>query len=196
MIRRFAIARVVAGLTLAAMPLAAAETSRSADAAGTLTKLLDERKLEAVAVRDPDDPTRFISALYMPGSQLLVVSARYPVPAVLDQRIAEGKFRDAYLDIQGAGTRDGRFFVVDLQADGLRREPHRHQPFDIIYKNGVDQVTYDGDWKAQKLMQRDYFQRFAADDLEYARMLTALGEAISKAPTAAAAKQYRNRLQH
>ena len=181
MIRRFAIIGVVTGVMAGAVPVAAAETPQSASAAAALTKLLDDLKLEAVAVRDPQDATRFISALYMPGSQLLVVSARYPAPAVLEQRIAEGKFRDAYLDIQGAGTRDGRFFVMDLQADGLRRDPDRNQPFDIIYKNGVDRVTYDGDWKTQKLTEAAYAERFAADDRQYARLLVALGQAISKA---------------
>jgi hypothetical protein len=186
---RFVVIGAVAALLAPAMGVAAAENPRSTEAAAALTKLLDQRKLEAAAVRDPSDPTRFISALYVPGSQLLVISARYPVPAVLEQRIAAGQFRDAYLDIHGAGTREGRIFVMDLQADGLRRDPDRNQPFDIIYKNGVDQMTYDGDWKAQKLTQGDYLERFAADDLEYARLLAALGAAIESHAAAAAMKQ-------
>jgi hypothetical protein len=187
MVRTVLVVSIVAALIGASVQDGAAQTLRSAEAAATLTKLLAERRLEAVAARDPNDPTRFISALYMPGSQLLVVSARYPVPPALEQRIAEGKFRDAYLDIQGAGTRDGRFFVMDLQADGLRSDPDPNQPFDIIYKNGIDQVTYDGDWKAQKLTQAKYVERFAADDREYARMLVALSEALSKAGASAVA---------
>jgi hypothetical protein len=187
MIGRFVIVGVVAGLTVPVVPVAAAESAQSAEAAAALTKLLEERKLEAVAVRDPNDPTRFISALYMPGSQLLVVGARYPAPALLEQRIAEGQFRDAYVDIQSAGSRDGRFFVMDLQADGLRRDPDRNQPFDIIYKDGVNQVTYDGDWKTQELTEAAYAERFAADDREYARMLAALGEGLSQAQASAAA---------
>jgi hypothetical protein len=149
------------------------EESRSAAAASMLTALLDQKKLDAVAARSLDRPDRFIAALYFPGSQLLVVSSTYPAGAVLEQRIGNGDYREAYLDLQGAGSRQGRFFVMDLQANGLR--PTRSdEAFDITYVDEVKQLSFDGNWKTQKLSERDYDEAYQAQDEQYARMLNAL----------------------
>ena len=59
-------------------PLAVAQVaqdSQSVSAAAALTALLDARKLEAIATRDPDQPGNFVAALYFSGSQLLVISS-------------------------------------------------------------------------------------------------------------------------
>jgi hypothetical protein len=112
------------------------QDSQSARAAAALTALLDQHKLEAIAARDPDRPGQVVAALYVPGSQLLVVSAPYPVAAVLDQRLADGEYMDVYLDLQAPLSHDGHFFVVDLLADGLRPTCDRDQPFDSTARNG------------------------------------------------------------
>ena len=83
-----------------------------------------------IAARDPEDPGRYIAALYVPGSQLLVVSAPYPAPAALDKKIGEGKYMDAYLDMQSVADHKGHFFVVDMNADGLTRVCGPEQAFD------------------------------------------------------------------
>lgn len=165
-------------LSSAATDRAWAQESRSAAEAQKLTALLDQQKLDAIAARDPEQPDRYIGALYYPGSQLLVVSATYPVPASLDYRLGERQYREAYLDIQGAGGRDGRFFVTDLMADGLRAA-RRGEPFDIIYKDAKDQVAYDGDWRAQKMSESEYQEQFKKDDERYAKMLAALAAAAA-----------------
>jgi hypothetical protein len=175
--------KIVAGL-LAVLgitaPLAVAQDSQSATAAATLTALLDDRKLEAIAARDPDQPGRFVAALYFPGSQVLLVSAPYPVPAVLDKRIAEANYKDVYLDIHGAASHEGQFFVMDLLADGLRRVCERDQPFDSTSRNGANQVAFDGNWAGQQLTETDYNARFGEDDARYARLLKALAGAITR----------------
>jgi hypothetical protein len=170
----------------ATVPVRAEQQSQSTRAAAALTSLLDERKLEAIAARDPEQPDRFIAALFIPGSQLLVVSAAYPAPAVLEQLIAEAKYRDVYIALHDASTRDGRFFVMDLQADGLRRTRNDAAPFDIVYENAVHQISYDGDWKRQKLTEAEYNERFNSDDARYARMLTVLTDALNRSITSAA----------
>ena len=122
----------------ASQPAAApslAAFSQSAAAAATLTALLDARKLDAVASRDPDQPGNFVAALYFSGLQLLVVSGPYPQPALLDKRIAAGDYKDVYLDLNGALTHEGQFFVMDLLADGLRPACERDQPFDSTTRN-------------------------------------------------------------
>ena len=166
---------------------AAREDSRSVPEAATLTTLLDQRKLDSVAAKHPDEPSRYVAALYYPGSQLLVVSAVTPVPAVIDQRITEGKYRDAYIDLQGPATKEGRFFVMELGADGLRRTRQNDAPFDITYRNGANQVSYDGDWERQKLAKEAYSQRFEQDDEQYARMLRILADELARRVSSAPA---------
>jgi hypothetical protein len=148
-----------------------------------LARLMGEQKLDAAAARDPEQPHRFIAVLYYPGAQFLVVSAAYPVPEHLEQRLVQRQFRDAYLDLQGAGAREGKFFVTDLQADGLHPTRENGEPFDIIYVDGVQQIAYDGNWSDQKLTESEYNARFQADDARYARLLTALIQALKAPPT-------------
>ena len=148
----------------------AAEESRSAAPAATLTASLDRLKLEAIAARDPEDPGRYIAALYIPGSQLLVVSAPYAAPAVLDKKIAEGKYMDAYVDMQSVADHKGHFFVVDMNADGLTRVCGLEQAFDSTTVESATPIAFDGNWKAQKLSQDDYDAAFRTND-DDARML-------------------------
>ena len=148
------LASIASGLVLATSALAGAhEESKSATTAASL----DQQKLAAVLAPNPNQPGRYVAALYFPGTQLLVVSSSYAAPAVLD-------------------------LVTDLSADGLRPERNAYV-FDSTYKNGADQMAFDGDWKAKKVAEADYEARFSADDAEYARMLTILADAI-KASTA------------
>lgn len=167
------------------LPPQAAEgqDSRSASAAAALTQMLNERKLDAIAARDPDRPDRFIAALYFPGSQLLAIGSVHPAPALLEQRLAQRQFRDVYTDLHGSGVREGRVFITDLQANGLQRTREPNAPFDIVYRNGVNQASYDADWKGQTLTESQYNERFRRDDTEYARMLNALIEALRTAVT-------------
>jgi hypothetical protein len=166
-------------LTVGASVLpAAGQEPQSAAAAAALTRLLHERKLEAIAARDPGQGDRFIAALYFPGAQLLVISSVHPAPAVLEQRLAQQQYRDVYTDLHGSGIRDGRVFVTDLQTNGLRRTREPNEPFDIVYRNGMDQASYDGDWKGQKIAESEYNQRYAKDDAQYARMLKVLADAL------------------
>ena len=69
---------------ICAMPLVSLSAedpqSQSTAAVESLKALLVQQKLEAVAARDPEQPGRYVAAFYMPGSQLLVVSAPYAVP--------------------------------------------------------------------------------------------------------------------
>ena len=175
---------VVAAFTvvlLSTAPLAVAQVaqdSQSASAAAALTALLDARKLDAIATRDPDQPGNFVAALYFSGSQLLVISSPYPQPALLDKRIAAGDYRDVYVDLNSALSHEGQFFVMDLLGDGLRRACERDQPFDSTARNGASQVEFDGNWERQKLTEAAYDARFGQDDVRYAHLLAALAGAV------------------
>jgi hypothetical protein len=167
-------------LTLAAAGPASTQgqTSRSAAPAATLVKLMVQRGIDAVAAPDPAEPGRFVAALCFPGTQLLVVSAKYPVPAVLDQRLSNREYRDVYMELQNEITREGRFFVQDMQANGLTARPAKDMPLDIVYENGVKTISLDGDWKAQGLTAADYDARFGSADRRYADLLAALAATL------------------
>ena len=129
-----------------------------------------------------------MAALYIPGSQLLVVSARHPSDAAVAYRIANHEFRDAYLDLQGSPTREGKFFVQDAGADGMTSASRDSGSVDVLYEDGVRQTLLNGDFKAQQLTSAEYHAQMVAADARYARLLsvltaTARGLSRSQAPS-------------
>lgn len=180
----FTVAALVTFLAMIpAAPQAAQEISQSAAPAASVRALLERLKLEAIVVRDPEAPGRYVAALYIQDSQLLVVSAPYAVPAALDKMIAEGKFMDAYQSIQSVGNHQGHFFVVDMQGDGLRRVCEPDQPFDSASVDGGTPISFDGKWEPQKLTEKEYNLQFGKDDARYARMLQVLATELGKKMT-------------
>lgn len=157
------------------------EMPGSREAARALTAVLDARKLDAAAAVAPEHPVRFIAALYYPGSQLLVLGADYPAPAYLEQRLQQQPYRDAYVELQAAAPREGRLFVMDLGADGLRIVPKRDEPLDLTYVDGVTQTVFNGGWKTQQLSEAEYRKRFDAQEGSYGRMLGLLTAALTGA---------------
>ena len=69
-----------------AAPAAAEDTkaSKSAVQAAALAKQLAQVKLQYIATKDPTDPGRFVAAMHLPGAQLMIVSAKYGAPALLN----------------------------------------------------------------------------------------------------------------
>ena len=131
-----------------AIPGVRAQTARSTDVAATLATLLDARALDAFAAPDPATPGRFVAVMYLKGSQLLIVGAKYAVPSFMHTAIEAGRFRDAYMDLQGASEIQDRWFIQDLGVDGLKPTRMKDTPFDVVYKDAVDYVVLDGDWQA------------------------------------------------
>jgi len=150
-----------------------AQDSKSAALARQLTAALDAGKLDSIAGKDPSASDVFCAALYFPGAQLLVVSAKYPVPQLLGERLAKKEYRDTYLDLNGAGVAATKVFVQDLGADGLKLKSGENQAPDI-YEAAARQTIFDGDAKKQKLSDQEYQKAFADADERYAQMLTAL----------------------
>jgi hypothetical protein len=181
---RFIFALIVAFLVAVGLvAVRAEEPSQSAAPAASVRALLEQLKMDSIAARDPEVPGRYIAALYIQDSQLLVISAPYTVPAALDRLIASGSYRDAYLNLQAVKEHSGHFFVVDSLADGLKKVPDVDQPFDSTTIDGSVMVMFDGKWDAQKLNQAGYDSMFAKDDGRYARMLTILANELRKKTT-------------
>ncbi len=174
----FSIVAVALVLTAARPALARVPESQSAAPAAALVKLMQEKGLDAFAVPDPKEPGRFIAVLSFPGTQLLVVSAKIPVPSFIQDMLAKRQYRDAYMELQGPTAKDGRFFVQDMQADGLLAKPGRGESFDIVYENGVS-TSFDGDWQAHGVSEADYDAKFVAADQRYADALTTLAAGLN-----------------
>ena len=177
--KRFTVLAVAAA-AIAMMPAmpSASDQSLSAAPAATLTASLDRLKLDAIAARDPEDPGRYIAALYIPGSQLLVVHARHPSMDGIRQRLAARQFREVYLDLQGTPTREGKFFVQDARADGILSALPGSGDVDVLYEDGQRQILFNGDMIAQHLTAAEYDAKLASADSRYARMLTLLTSAV------------------
>lgn len=157
---------------------ALAQPGPSVDVAASLTAMMDAKGLRAFATADPGEPGRYVAAMYIPGAQLLVVSARYAVPVLMDTRLEQHQYEQAYMDLQSASVVASKWFVQDLQADGLAAERQPDKPFDIVYRHGARYVMLDSDWGGQGLTATEYRLRFEAAEKRYATMLRVLATAL------------------
>ena len=168
-----ACACLAAVLTVALSAAAQAQEPKSAALAKQLAAALDAAKLDCIAAKDPSAPDVFIGALYFPGVQLLVVSAKYTVPALLNEKLGSKQYRDVYIDLNSASVPDSKVFVEDLGADGLKADRNENQPYDT-YEAAGKRVAFDGDFKKQKLTKEEYQKAYGAADDRYSHLLQAL----------------------
>jgi len=173
MVSRLA-AVVLSLVALGLVPAAArAQDAKSADLAKQLTQLMDTKKLDAFAAADKDTPGSFIATLYFPGTQLLVVCAKYSVPTMANDLIAKKDYRGVYVELSSASVPGSKVFIMDTFADGLVAKPAENAPADSV-ENGKTQATFDGGWKKAKITEADYMKAFSDADTAYARMLQIL----------------------
>lgn len=166
---------VIGGVVLSALLAAPAVAQESKSAAGAkeLGQLLAAKKLDAIAVRDPDDAETFIAALAFP-TQLIVISAKYAAPPLLNEKLARAEYRDVYIDLNSASVPESRMIVTDLGVDGLRaKKAKRDDPFDMRDAAGKP-FAFDGNWREDKMSEADYMKIFAETDEHYSRMVAAL----------------------
>ena len=175
-LRGFALA---AALLLLASPALAQQTSKSAALAIELAKLLDTMKVDSIAAKHPSAPDQFVGALYFPGSQLLVVTAKYQVPELLNTKLASKEYRDVYIDLNSASVPNTKVFISDLGIDGLKAKREDNQPYDTIEMGGKN-LNFDGNWKAAKLSEDDYMKGYQQAEEEYIKMLQALLAELKK----------------
>jgi hypothetical protein len=158
---------------------AVAQESKSASIAKQLVAAMEAAKLDTIAAKDPSAPDIYVGALYIPGFQLLVISGSYSVPVLLDARISKKEYRDVYIDLNSASAPASRTLIEDLGADGLKAKREENQGFDSVDTSGTH-VSFDSDWKKQKISEEEYMKAFAAADERYARMLAVLLAQIGK----------------
>src|SRR3982751_3494712 len=107
-------------LSLSIAPTLLAQESKSTPLARQLIAALDTAKLDSIAARDPIAPDTYVAALYIPGSPLLIVSAKYTAPQLLEIRLAKKEFRDVYIDLSSASVPDTKVFIQDAGSDGMK----------------------------------------------------------------------------
>ena len=171
-VRRAVVSATAAVLLLLAPSMAAAQDSKSAALAAELVRLLDSMKLDSLAAKVAA-PDQYVAMLYFPGSQMLIVGARYYVPERMDVSIDEKKYRDVYIDLNSASVPKTKIFISDLGANGLQARKRGNQPNDTVDMNGKTHV-FDGDWKKAKISEADYMKAFGDTEAEYIKMLEAL----------------------
>jgi hypothetical protein len=165
---------LVALTALAFAPaVARAQDVKSTDLVKQLTQLLDQKKIDAIAAADAQNPGSYHAALYFPGTQLLVVSAKYSAPALLTELLARKDYRAVYAELTSASVPGSKLFVNDVYANGLAPKTSGSQPPDS-FESGATQATFDGAWKKAKIAEADYVKSFADADAVYARLLQAL----------------------
>ncbi|MGE5245816.1 MAG: hypothetical protein ACM3SQ_16455 [Betaproteobacteria bacterium] len=171
----------VAGvLTLALTGTAFAQESKSATIAKQVAAALDAGKLDSIAAKDPSQDGTYVAALYFPGAQLLVVSAKYSAPTLLDAKLQQKDFRDVYIDLNSASIPETKILFEDLGADGLQAKRNGdNNPFDSVDMAGK-RVAFDGDWKAQKMSQEEYMKTYSTADQRYSDALSALLAQLKK----------------
>jgi hypothetical protein len=151
----------------------AAKASKSSTSAAALSKQLTQAKLQYIATKDPADPGRFLAAMLMPGGSMMLVSAKYASPALLNEKVLLGKFEDAYRDLNSASEIASRIIFEDLKADGFSLT----KPKDLLrdsFETGGKRVVFDFDWRKQKLTQAEYFTALETADAQYSRALDLL----------------------
>lgn len=169
---------LAAAFVLFASP-APAQTSKSAALAMELAKLLDSMKVDSIAARVPGAPDEYVGALYFPGSQLLVVGAKYQVPELLNTKLASKEYRDVYIDLNSAAVPNTKVFVSDLGIDGLKARRDDNEPYDTIEMGGKN-LNFDGNWRAAKLSEEEYMKGYQQAEEEYVKMLQALLSELKK----------------
>jgi hypothetical protein len=167
---RLATACLFIALASSQASIAGEEGTKSAAAVKELAQAMDLAKLDSIATADPSEPGTFVAALYFPGAQLLVVSAKYAAPSLLVEKMKNKNYRDVYIDLNSASVAGTKVFVIDQSCDGLAAKPSDGQAADS-FENGSKQLTFDGEWRKAKMSEEEYRKAFAAADERYARIL-------------------------
>jgi hypothetical protein len=170
-------------LTIGASPVRG-ESSRSAGPAQRLLDTLQQKQLRHIAAQDPSEPGRYVAAMLVGDGQLLVVSARYAQPALMNERLYRADYEGVYRELAAAGERDGKMFVQDLGRPGLAVRREQDEPYDVVYDAVVKRTAFDGDWKAQKLSKDEYMTACETADERYAKALERLVAALETSATA------------
>jgi hypothetical protein len=161
-------------------------TAATAAKVKELIALMQSKKLEAIAARDPEGSGRFVAVLHIPGVQVLAVSAVYAKPSELDARLYYKDFMNAYVDLNTSVHSSEKVFIEDALCDGLIAVPAKNNLARDSAKLGTEQQVFDGDYAApnqrnsKKVSHEVYQKRFTTAEERYSRVLGLLIEEVKK----------------
>jgi hypothetical protein len=168
------LAVMLLSLAFVSVPAAArAQDAKSPELAKQLAELLDAKKIDAFAAADAQNAGTYVALLYFPGTQLLVVSAKYSAPRMLDDLLQKKDYRGVYVELSSASITATKVFVMDTFADGLVAKPNGGTASDSVERAGT-QLTFDGEWKKAKQTEADYMKAFGECDHAYGQALQLL----------------------
>ena len=144
---------------------------KSGPLAKELAQALDATKLEAIAAADPSTGG-FVAALYIPGTQLLVVSGKFDNPEIGNHRLSKKEYRELYMDLMGASVAGSRQFATDVSCDGFIFKPENETPADT-WEIANKTQAFEGAKKA-KLSDEAYLKAYSDADAQYAHILQLL----------------------
>jgi len=167
----------LAAVLMLAPAVATAQDSKSANSVTELVKLLDSMKLDSFAAKG-SAPNEYVGALYFPGTQLLVVSAKFDTPWRADSLLDQKNYRDVYIELNSASVPQTKMFVSDLGANGLRfkKDGNVYDTVDV----GGKSYNFDGDWKKAKITEDDYSKAYSTSDDQYLQMIQRLLAGLKK----------------
>jgi hypothetical protein len=169
-----AIAATLVVLVSTGVAVDSAVNRRSTDSVKTLLTSMSGKQLQAIAVRHPAEPGRYVAARLYPGVQLLLISAKTDATAYMDAKLAERAYAEVYVALH-QGIPESKLFIQDMGADGLRGGDGGLA--DIVYERGKDQHVLNGDHRAARMSSSEYSKLVADTDSRYAELLTILIEA-------------------
>jgi hypothetical protein len=154
------------------VPIVVHAQSKSGELAKQLCQLLDERKMESFAAADAGNAGVFVAAMYYPGTELLVVSAKHFNPSAFTEKLTQKNYQDAYADLNAGAIAGSKLLVMDTFADGLVATPKGGSAPDSI--DGAVAMTFDGNWKKAKQTEEEYMKAYETADVAYAHALEIL----------------------
>jgi hypothetical protein len=156
----------------------ARQEGRTEALAQEVTSLLTAQKRDYIAARVEGD--EFVAALFQPGTELLVMRAKYAAPALLFEKIVSRNYKEAYLDLYTASVPDSRIMIEDMKSNGLQSDRIKNEAPDMVTNGTQAAVHFDGEYKKRKMSEDDYMRAFGAAEVAYTRMLTALLAELKK----------------
>ena len=174
--------RLLIAILLMSVPAATAwaQDPKSTAPAKELSQLLAAKKLDSIAARMSDNKEEFVGALTFPG-QLMVVWARTTAPAVVNEKLIRKEYREVYIDLNSASIVESRHFVTDLGSDGLKPKPDQRQGPADSHDLGAKTMRFDGNWREDKMSEKEYMNAHADADAAYAKAIQALIAELKKA---------------
>jgi hypothetical protein len=128
--------------------------------------------MESFAAADAQNAGVFVAAMYYPGTELLVVSAKHFNPPAFTEKLTQKNYQDAYADLNAGALAGSKLLVMDTFADGLVATPKGGIAPDSV--DGTVAITFDGNWKKAKQSEEEYMKAYQSADAAYAHALEVL----------------------